>query len=182
MKPEVRKVRILTKNKYLFQKLYLELSSDGEFIITDTDADITLCDVDTEEAIPGAILMSYKRDGCDVLLPERLGKIRKMLLSYKEVPLRVNENEKFAVLFGEKIKLTELECSLLSLLYKKRDFVSREEILSSVWNSEADSGIINVYVHYLREKLEKGGEKIIISSRKLGYRISERYLGGGTND
>ncbi|MBQ7333126.1 MAG: winged helix-turn-helix transcriptional regulator [Clostridia bacterium] len=182
MKSEARKVRILTKNKYLFQKLYLELSFGGEFIITDTDADITLCDVDTEKAIPGAILMSYKKDECDVLLPERLGKIRKMLLSYKEVPLRVNENERCAVLFGEKIKLTEIEYALFSLLYKRGTFVSREEILSTVWTADADSGIINVYVHYLREKLEKGGEKIIISSRKLGYRISERYLGGEAND
>jgi DNA-binding response OmpR family regulator len=35
--------------------------------------------------------------------------------------------------------------------------------------------VLNVYVHYLREKLEDG-KKIIISSRKLGYKIDERYL------
>ena len=45
----------------------------------------------------------------------------------------------------------------------------------------ADEGVLNVYVHYLREKLERGGEKIIISSRGLGYKIDEKYLQtGGT--
>ena len=55
------------------------------------------------------------------------------------------------------------------------EFVSREEILHSVWSGDADPGIINVYVHYLREKLEDG-EKIIVSSRKNGYKIDGRYL------
>ena len=60
------------------------------------------------------------------------------------------------------------------------EFVSREEILSQVWNGDADCGIINVYIHYLREKIEHG-EKIILSSRKQGYCIDEKYLGGGKN-
>jgi DNA-binding response OmpR family regulator len=37
-------------------------------------------------------------------------------------------------------------------------------------------GLINVYVHYLREKLEVGGEKIINSSRKNGYAIDEKFI------
>ena len=56
------------------------------------------------------------------------------------------------------------------------DKLSREEILNAVWNNEADSGVINVYIHYLREKLELDGEKIILSSRKLGYAIDERFI------
>jgi len=52
---------------------------------------------------------------------------------------------------------------------------SREELLSRVWGNDTDPGVLNVYVHYLREKLERGGEKIILSSRKCGYRISEKY-------
>ena len=35
---------------------------------------------------------------------------------------------------------------------------------------------MNVYVHYLREKLEYNGEKVIISSRKNGYKIDERFF------
>ena len=58
----------------------------------------------------------------------------------------------------------------------------REEILSTVWGGEADSGVINVYIHYLREKLEVCGEKIILSSRKCGYKIDEKYLGEVTQN
>ena len=39
-----------------------------------------------------------------------------------------------------------------------------------------DGGVVNVYVHYLREKLEKNGERIIISTRNLGYKINERMV------
>ena len=41
----------------------------------------------------------------------------------------------------------------------------------------ADEKTVNVYIHYLREKLESGGEKIIISSRNMGYKIDSKYLG-----
>ena len=54
-------------------------------------------------------------------------------------------------------------------------FVSREEILREIWDNCADAGVINVYVHYLREKIEHG-EKIIISSRNNGYKIDEKYF------
>ena len=53
-----------------------------------------------------------------------------------------------------------------------------EGSLTSEGGDDADGGILNVYVHYLREKLEKRGEKIIISSRKSGYKIDEKYLKG----
>ena len=83
------------------------------------------------------------------------------------------------MLRGEVIKLTEVEHALfLALMKRGGEFASREDILREVWGSEADEGIINVYVHYLREKLEKSGEKIIVSSRKLGYKIDGKYLGG----
>jgi two-component system OmpR family response regulator len=86
--------------------------------------------------------------------------------------------DKCAILKGERIPLTELEYSLLSILVgAKGEYVGREKLLLSVWGKDVAEGILNVYVHYLREKLEKGGEKIIVSSRKQGYKISERYKG-----
>ena len=41
---------------------------------------------------------------------------------------------------------------------------------------------MNVYIHYLREKLEADGEKIILSSRSHGYKIDEKYLTEGECD
>ena len=57
------------------------------------------------------------------------------------------------------------------------EFVSRDELSRAVWGEGADGGILNVYIHYLREKLESKGEKVIISSRRGGYKIDGKYLG-----
>ena len=173
------RVKIATKNEYLKRKLELELS-EGEFLLVDEREDFLLLDLDTEPKRAGAVTMSYERPA-DIALPFRLGEIRHRLSASREVALSILESERSVLLFGEKIKLTELEFSLFSLLFLRRGYVSREEILDTVWGSEADGGIINVYVHYLREKLERGGEKIILSSRKEGYRINEKYLGGCEN-
>ena len=79
------------------------------------------------------------------------------------------------VTVGEKsITLTEVEYRLFSALISKSGFISREELSQTVWG-EHESGLLNVYVHYLREKLEADGEKIIISSRREGYKIDEKY-------
>ena len=78
---------------------------------------------------------------------------------------------------GRKIKLTELEYGLLSILMsKKGQSFGKEELLGRLWGEGVDLGVVNVYVHYLREKLEAGGEKVIISSRGAGYKINEKYL------
>jgi two-component system OmpR family response regulator len=53
--------------------------------------------------------------------------------------------------------------------------VSREVILDRVWHGDADGGIVNVYIHYLREKLETEGERIILASRGRGYSLTEKY-------
>jgi DNA-binding response OmpR family regulator len=75
-------------------------------------------------------------------------------------------------------KLTEAEFALLEVLVEcGGEFIKREELLSRVWGDNADPGVVTVYIHYLREKLEKNGEKVIISSRKNGYKISERFVG-----
>ena len=57
--------------------------------------------------------------------------------------------------------------------------VSRELILRQVWNdgqdSNSSSNVIEVYVRYLRQKLEEGGERRLIHTiRGQGYCLSER--------
>jgi DNA-binding response OmpR family regulator len=67
---------------------------------------------------------------------------------------------------------------LLLLLERKGTVVSRELILRQVWNDEQasnSSNVIEVYVRYLRQKLEEGGERRLIHTiRGQGYRLSER--------
>ena len=60
--------------------------------------------------------------------------------------------------------------------------MSREELVTAVWGEGADDGVLNVYVHYLREKLEKENERVILYSRKSGYRIDGRLLGDAKID
>ena len=85
-------------------------------------------------------------------------------------------DKRCAYLFGEEIRLTEVEYKLLGkLLSTCPEFVSREELLATVWGGECDTGVVNVYIYYLRQKLEKSGNKVIISSRSYGYKIDEKY-------
>jgi len=82
------------------------------------------------------------------------------------------------------VALTAREYQLrLLLLERKGAVVSRELILSRVWNDDGgtSSNVIEVYVRYLRQKLEEDGERRLIHTvRGQGYCLSERMppLGG----
>jgi DNA-binding response OmpR family regulator len=76
------------------------------------------------------------------------------------------------------VALTTREFELLLLLLRERGrVVSRERILKEVWQGEtaAASNVIEVYVRYLRQKLEEGGERRLIHTvRGQGYCLGER--------
>jgi len=75
------------------------------------------------------------------------------------------------------IGLTERESSLLLLLFKERGkAVSREQILREVWNDEqgVSSNVVEVYIRYLRQKLEEGGDtRLIHTIRGRGYCLND---------
>ncbi len=181
-----KKVAVFTKDKYLFQKIKLELYHCADAVLCEkaedaSDADTVLTDADTcEVSVAYGIKMTRHgaKDG-ELSIPFPIGRIESLVNGMEDRGcLSVSENERCAILHGRKIKLTEVEFLLLDLLLKSGDYVTREELLEKIWNNGADGGVINVYVHYLREKLETEGEKIIISSRKHGYKISEKFIGG----
>lgn len=177
----MKKIGVFTDNEYLLQKIKLELLDSAEVILLSEDnkakvCDIVLCDADNPryEKKEG---LKMKRENGDIPLPFRIGALLSLLNEKKEAYIMPSAEEKTVKIGTESIKLTELEYALFDLLYSRKGaFVSREEILTAVWNDRADKGIINVYIHYLREKLERGGEKIILSSRNYGYKISEKYF------
>ena len=171
-----RRVLILTKDEYLLQKIRLELDEDAE-CVTSGESDIVLQDIDTTEKVHhGAITMSRKAE-CDISLPFRLGQLREHILPKEVKALELGD--KCAMLDGRAVRLTEVEFSLLSAIYSRNGaYVKREELLREVWGGNADNGVINVYVHYLREKLEAGGERVILASRGEGYKINDKFLGG----
>lgn len=92
--------------------------------------------------------------------------------------LIIEDDGRHILFDGKKIRLTEREHALLRAIAAGcGEFVGRDELRARAFGPDADGGILNVYIHYLREKLEQGGEKVILSSRLGGYRIDEKYLG-----
>ena len=75
------------------------------------------------------------------------------------------------------INLTAREYALLLLMIEHRGQVlSREYILDRIWHDQrgATSNVIEVYVRYLRQKLEEGGERRLIHTvRGRGYCLSD---------
>jgi len=78
---------------------------------------------------------------------------------------------------GEKIDLTSTEYALLEfLMLHAGEVVTRTMISEHVWDQDFDSfsNVINVYVTYLRKKIDAGfPQKLIHSVRGRGYMIKE---------
>jgi two-component system response regulator MprA len=82
------------------------------------------------------------------------------------------------------IELTAQEFRLLEHFVRHRERVlSRSQLLNAVWELETDttSNVVDVYVRYLRQKLEEGDEvRLLHTIRGVGYVLrspSERGLG-----
>ena len=75
------------------------------------------------------------------------------------------------------IELTAKEYDLLEyLISHPRQVLSRDRILEQVWGYDfmGDSNIIEVYVRYLRLKLEANNEKRLVQTvRSVGYVLRE---------
>ncbi len=78
---------------------------------------------------------------------------------------------------GRSIELTMKEFELLKFLMEHpREVLSREQILENVWgyNFLGESNVIEVYIRYLRLKIEREGEKRLIQTvRGIGYVLRE---------
>lgn len=73
---------------------------------------------------------------------------------------------------GTPISLTSTEFELLRYLMRNaRRAVGREEILDRVWNYDfgGKSSIVDLYVSYLRKKIDAGREPLIHTVRGVGY-------------
>jgi DNA-binding response OmpR family regulator len=97
------------------------------------------------------------------------------LLQFEDLSLDRRTREVFREKRG--IVLTAKEFDLLEyLLSHPRQVVTREQLLDKVWGYDfmGDSNIIEVYVRYLRLKLEEHNEKRLIHTvRGVGYALRE---------
>ena len=78
---------------------------------------------------------------------------------------------------GAPVELTKKEYDLLEyLLRNKRNVLTRDQILSNVWDYDymGDTNVVDVYIRYLRQKLDdRFKEKYIHTMRGVGYVIKD---------
>jgi two-component system OmpR family response regulator len=78
---------------------------------------------------------------------------------------------------GQEIDLTPKEFGLLELFLRHPgEVLSRTRILEHVWDFayDGDSNVVDVYVRYLREKVDRPfGKRSIETVRGVGYRLRE---------
>ena len=116
---------------------------------------------------------------------ELFARVRSLLRrnqSYKTKTLKIADLEldpvsRTVTRAGRGIALTGKEYALLEYMMRNKGRVLTEtRIIAHVWDMSYDpeSNIVNVYVHHLREKVDKGHDKKLIHTiRSLGYTIKD---------
>ena len=99
-------------------------------------------------------------------------------VSYEYGDLKVFPDRFEAFLGDESLEFTPKEFELLVyLLENKNRVLTRDQLLSAVWNDDfvGDTRIVDVHISHLREKIEENSRKpvFIKTIRGLGYKFEE---------
>lgn len=115
--------------------------------------------------------------------PELMARLRVMQRTQNQVnenvitcgSLVVDMNNRQAIRDGKVIDLTVREYAILEYLARNRNVVvTREQIRVNIWNIDDDvnSNVIDVYIRYLRRKIDDNyEEKLIHTIRGVGYKL-----------
>jgi two-component system, OmpR family, response regulator NblR len=165
------------------------------------ESGLTLCDRLRSSGAVMPVLLLMARDSVDdriacleagaddyFLKPYRTDEFLKLVRLYLQPDVVSNEQLRFAdlvldmatrrALRNERaIDLTMKEFELLKYLMEHpREVLTREQILENVWGYDfmGESNVIEVYIRYLRLKIEDEGEKRLIQTvRGVGYVLRE---------
>lgn len=103
----------------------------------------------------------------------RTGESRDNLLALEDLLMDVSEHT--VTRAGQRIELTSKEYALLEYLMRNQGRVlTRTQLSDHVWNNEFeyDSNIVDVYIRYLRNKIDKAYErKLLQTVRGVGYSL-----------
>ena len=98
----------------------------------------------------------------------------KIPISYRNLRIDVANH---AVYRGDElIALTRREYDLLATLMGSKKVLTREQLLESVWKYESatETNIVDVYIRYLRSKIDVEGQKSYIKTvRGVGYTMQD---------
>ena len=86
--------------------------------------------------------------------------------------LTMNEDSREVFRGGEEISLTATEFELLRFLMRNpRRVLSKSQILDRVWNYDfgGQANVVELYISYLRKKIDAGREPMIHTLRGAGY-------------
>lgn len=104
----------------------------------------------------------------------------------RDGPLKVDPAAKTCTYDGEEVSLTPTEFDLLTYLMARRgQALSRDAIHRDVWGHEFERGtnLIDVYVNYVRRKLDEVGcPSPIETVRGVGYRYTTCTNGDASDD
>ena len=91
----------------------------------------------------------------------------------------LNKNEKKLSKFNNFVILTEKEIQLLELFLSKKKPISKDNILSIVWNysSDADTHTVETHIYRLRKKInDKFMDEKFIFNNKKGYYLWKKEI------
>ena len=112
------------------------------------------------------------------VLVRRTPGLRSSVLQVSDLTLDVASHK--ASRAGKNIELSSREFTILEYLMRNADIVlSRESIREHAWSWDYDgeSNVIDVYIRYLRKKIDDGfDEKLIHTIRGSGYLIGRRNV------
>ena len=110
-------------------------------------------------------------------LLRRVGKGKVEKLTYSDLSLDPSSREVYRGSRAFTLTPTEYDLLLLFLRHP-RQVLERRQILTSIWGYDfvGDDNIIEVYVGYLRKKMEANGESRLVQTvRGVGYVLREGY-------
>lgn len=97
-------------------------------------------------------------------------------LNYKEITIDLSKKQ--VIVKGDVIPFTIKQYELLEYLIEHGDqILTREQIYDRIWgfDSETTIGIVEVYVHQIRKKLQPYGyDKDVRTIRGIGYMMSDQ--------
>ncbi len=169
------RILIIEDEENLANFVELELKHEGY----DTDVEL-----DGRAGLEAALNQDFDVILLDLMLPELNGiEVARRVRELKDTPIiimtardsvidRVSGLDHGA---DEVINLTKREYELLLILMENINVVmSRKDLLSKVWgyDSKVETNVVDVYIRYLRNKIDRPGEKSYIQTvRGTGYVI-----------